>query len=276
MFLSFVVICYRLLSFVIVYYYINHSHYKSYSYFHSNSWRNDLQHPNEFVRGATLRFLCHLREPELLEPLMPSVRSCLVKRLSTILFIKYHIIYFIYLFIFHFHILSSKDHEHSYVRKNAINAISTIYKHLDYLIPDAPELIESLLSQESDVSCQKFAFIFLSQTEPLRAVNYFNLIAERVAEMDGSLQLAVIEFIQQAFQSTTIINDQNSEMSSKFFKVLLGLLKKSSSSGAKFESACTLISYSESTEIIKSKKNDYFMIIITLNCYLIIINHHYQ
>lgn len=94
--------------------------------------------------------------------------------------------------------------------------------------------------------------------------------------MDGSLQLAVIEFIQQAFQSTTIINDQNSEMSSKFFKVLLGLLKKSSSSGAKFESACTLISYSESTEIIKSKKNDYFMIIITLNCYLIITNHHYQ
>lgn len=72
--------------------------------------------------------------------------------------------------------------------------------------------------------------------------------------MDGSLQLAVIEFIQQAFQTTTIINDQNSEMSSKFFKVLLGFLKKSSSSGAKFESACTLISYSESTEIIKSKK----------------------
>ena len=113
------------------------------------------------------------------------------------------------------------------------------------------------MSQESDVSCQKFAFIFLSQTEPLRAVNYFNLIAERVAEMDGSLQLAVIEFIHQAFQLTAI-NDQNSEMTGKFFKVLLGLLKKSSSSGAKFESACTLISYSESTEIIKSKKKILF------------------
>lgn len=44
----------------------------------SNAWRNDLQHPNEYVRGATLRFLCHLREPELLEPLMPSIRNCLV------------------------------------------------------------------------------------------------------------------------------------------------------------------------------------------------------
>lgn len=44
----------------------------------SNAWRNDLQHPNEYVRGATLRFLCSLREPELLEPLVPSVRACLV------------------------------------------------------------------------------------------------------------------------------------------------------------------------------------------------------
>ena len=67
-----------MLSFDIVYYYINHCRYKSNSHFCSNSWRNDLQHPNEFVRGATLRFLCHLREPELLEPLMPSIRSCLV------------------------------------------------------------------------------------------------------------------------------------------------------------------------------------------------------
>ncbi len=45
----------------------------------SNAWRNDLQHPNEFIRGATLRFLGHLREAELLEPLVPSVRQCLVR-----------------------------------------------------------------------------------------------------------------------------------------------------------------------------------------------------
>ncbi|KAI9190722.1 Clathrin/coatomer adaptor, adaptin-like protein, partial [Polychytrium aggregatum] len=37
-----------------------------------NALRNDLQHPNEFIRGATLRFLCKLREPELLEPTIPS------------------------------------------------------------------------------------------------------------------------------------------------------------------------------------------------------------
>ncbi len=44
----------------------------------SNAIRNDLQHPNEYIRGATLRFLQKIREAELLEPLVPTVRSCLV------------------------------------------------------------------------------------------------------------------------------------------------------------------------------------------------------
>lgn len=39
-----------------------------------NALRNDLSHPNEYVRGCTLRFLCKLREPELLEPLVPTVK----------------------------------------------------------------------------------------------------------------------------------------------------------------------------------------------------------
>ena len=30
-----------------------------------DSYRRDLQHPNEYIRGSTLRFLCKLKEPEL-------------------------------------------------------------------------------------------------------------------------------------------------------------------------------------------------------------------
>lgn len=44
----------------------------------SNAIRNDLQHPNEYLRGATLRFIASLGEVELLEPLVPTVRQCLV------------------------------------------------------------------------------------------------------------------------------------------------------------------------------------------------------
>jgi len=47
---------------------------------HSNALRNDLIHPNEYVRGSTLRYLCKLKEPELLEPLMPSVLANLEHR----------------------------------------------------------------------------------------------------------------------------------------------------------------------------------------------------
>ncbi|GJC80511.1 coatomer subunit beta [Colletotrichum liriopes] len=56
-----------------------------------NGIRNDLQHPNEYIRGNTLRFLCKLREPELIEPLLSSARQCL-------------------------------EHRHAYVRKNAVFA----------------------------------------------------------------------------------------------------------------------------------------------------------
>lgn len=44
-----------------------------------NALRNDLNHANEYVRGSMLRFLCKLKEPELLEPLVPSIKvSCLI------------------------------------------------------------------------------------------------------------------------------------------------------------------------------------------------------
>lgn len=39
----------------------------------SNALRNDLIHPNEYVRGSTLRFLCKVKIAELLEPLVPSI-----------------------------------------------------------------------------------------------------------------------------------------------------------------------------------------------------------
>jgi coatomer subunit beta len=37
--------------------------------------RNNLQHPNEYIRGVTLRFLCRLNESEIVEPLIPSIRD---------------------------------------------------------------------------------------------------------------------------------------------------------------------------------------------------------
>ena len=77
--------------------------------------RNNLQHPNEYLRGVTLRFLCRIREEEILEPLIPSILACL-------------------------------DHRHSYVRRNAVLAVAALYKlpKGELLLQDAPDLIEKV------------------------------------------------------------------------------------------------------------------------------------
>lgn len=43
-----------------------------------NALRAELQHPNEYVSGATLKFVSKLTEIELIEPLLPVIRQCLV------------------------------------------------------------------------------------------------------------------------------------------------------------------------------------------------------
>ena len=45
-------------------------------------------------------------------------------------------------------IRSCLEHRHSYVRRNAVMAIFTIFKNFDFLIPDAPELIANFLEVE--------------------------------------------------------------------------------------------------------------------------------
>ena len=80
-----------------------------------NALRNDLTSPNEFIRGCMLRFLCKLKEPELLEPLIPVVKQAL-------------------------------EHRHSYVRRNAALAVYSIHKAFgDQLLPDGPELMEKFI-----------------------------------------------------------------------------------------------------------------------------------
>ena len=105
-----------------------------------------------------MRFLCKLKEPELLEPLMPTIRSCL-------------------------------EHRHSYVRRNAVMAIFTIYKNFDFLIPDAPELIANFLEGEQDMSCKRNAFMMLIHADQDRALNYLSSCIEQVRSSFHSTNL---------------------------------------------------------------------------------------
>jgi coatomer subunit beta len=124
------------------------------------------QHPNEYIRGATLRFLQKIaRDTELLEPLIPTCRSCL-------------------------------EHRHSYVRKNAVFAVYAIYREFEHLIPDAPELMQTFLAAETDATCKRNAFVFLSHCSLTKAVEWILGVYDQILGLDELLQMSIIEVIR--------------------------------------------------------------------------------
>ena len=64
------------------------------------------------------------------------------------------------------------EHRHSYVRRNAVLAIFTIYKHFEWLVPDGPVLIANFLDSQQDMSGKRKAFLMLLHADQERALNY--------------------------------------------------------------------------------------------------------
>ncbi|CAH0553104.1 unnamed protein product [Brassicogethes aeneus] len=188
-----------------------------------DAYRKDLQHPNEFLRGSTLRFLCKLKEPELLEPLMPSIRSCL-------------------------------EHRHSYVRRNAVLAIFTIYRNFEFLIPDAPELISTYLEGEHDMSCKRNAFLMLLHADQDRALSYLANCLDQVNTFGDILQLVIVELIYKVCHS-------NPAERSRFIRCIYNLLN-SSSPAVRYEAAGTLVTLSNAPTAIKAAASCYIELII--------------
>ncbi|EDW33806.1 GL27037 [Drosophila persimilis] len=188
-----------------------------------DAYRKDLQHPNEFLRGSTLRFLCKLKEPELLEPLMPAIRACL-------------------------------DHRHSYVRRNAVLAIFTIYKNFDWLVPDGPELIANFLDTQQDMSCKRNAFLMLLHADQERALNYLASCIDQVHSFGDILQLVIVELIYKVCHA-------NPAERSRFIRCIYNLLN-SSSNAVRYESAGTLITLSLAPTAIKAAASCYIELIV--------------
>uniref|UniRef100_A0A1L8DVW3 Coatomer subunit beta n=1 Tax=Nyssomyia neivai TaxID=330878 RepID=A0A1L8DVW3_9DIPT len=188
-----------------------------------DAYRKDLQHPNEFLRGSTLRFLCKLKEPELLEPLMPAIRACL-------------------------------EHRHSYVRRNAVLAIFTIYKNFEWLVPDGPELIANFLDTQQDMSCKRNAFLMLLHADQERALNYLASCLDQVNNFGDILQLVIVELIYKVCHA-------NPTERSRFIRCIYNLLN-SSSNAVRYEAAGTLITLSTAPTAIKAAASCYIELII--------------
>ncbi|CAA7409863.1 unnamed protein product [Spirodela intermedia] len=190
--------------------------------------RNNLQHPNEYIRGVTLRFLCRLSEAEIIEPLVPSV-------------------------------LSNLEHRHPFVRRNAVLAIMAIYKlpQGEQLLVDAPETIERLLSTEQDASTRRNAFLMLFQCAQDRAVAYLLSHIESVTEWGELMQMVVLDLIRKVCRT-------NRAEKGKYIKIIIGLLDSASTSTAvSYECASTLVSLSSAPTAIRAAANTYCQLLLS-------------
>lgn len=175
--------------------------------------RNDLQHPNEFVRGNTLRFLAKLKEPELIEPLLSAAQTCL-------------------------------DHRHAYVRKNAVWALASVYQHAQNLIPDAPEMLSTFLAAESDVTCKRNAFGALMSISHEKALEYLTASLDGVPNADELLQLVELEFIRKDA-------GDNASNKSRYLRLIFDLLEANTSTVV-YEAATSLTALTSNPVAVKA------------------------
>lgn len=189
----------------------------------SNGIRNDLQHPNEYIRGNTLRFLCKLREAELLEPLLSSARGCL-------------------------------EHRHAYVRKNAVFAVASIYQHSPSLIPDAADLISTFLEGESDPTCKRNGFAALASIDHDKALLYLSTVFDGIPNADELLQLAELEFIRK----DAVVNTQNK---ARYLRLIFDLLEASASTVI-YEAASSLTALTNNPVAVKAAASKFIELAI--------------
>ena len=128
-----------------------------------NALRNDIMSPNEFIRGCSLRFLCKLKEQEILEPLIPSIKQALT-------------------------------HRHPYVRRNAVLTIHSLYQNFgETLLPDAAELMEAFIRTETDMSARRNAFLMLFNGAEHIAIEYLTENADTITKFGDSFALLALE-----------------------------------------------------------------------------------
>eukprot|EP01138_Halocafeteria_seosinensis_P015246 gb/GECG01015561.1/.p1 GENE.gb/GECG01015561.1/~~gb/GECG01015561.1/.p1 ORF type:complete len:1031 (+),score=153.84 gb/GECG01015561.1/:1-3093(+) len=184
-----------------------------------NAIRNSLIHPNEYLRGCTLRFLCKIRDKEILEPLIPSITQNL-------------------------------DHRHSYVRRNAVMAVHSIFSHFGgQLIPNAPDMIEKVLEDEGDSGTRRNAFMMLFEADQKKALKFYHQHSEKIPNFGNGFQLTLLELTRKVCRA-------DPSQKSVFIGSIFSLLG-SPSSAVSFEAATTLVAMSSAPTAARATAQTY-------------------
>jgi coatomer subunit beta len=192
-----------------------------------NCLMNDLNHSNEYVRGSMLRFLCKVKDEEILGPLMPSVKACL-------------------------------QHRHPYVRKNAALAVFHAHRlHGETLIPDGPDLIETFLAAETDVAARRNAFLMLINENEDLAIQFLAKNMDDVGKYGDGFALLVLELTRRVCR-------RDPTQKSRFVRVLFQMLS-SDSAAVSYEAAWTLVSLSTSPTAVRAAALTYTTLLNSQN-----------
>lgn len=189
-----------------------------------NSLLNDLNHPNEFICGCTLRFLCKIHEAELLDPLIPAIKKNL-------------------------------EHRHYYVRANAVLSLHSVYKIFPDMVSDAPELLEAFLDGETDRMARRNAFLCLFQMDHKRATSFLVDNWEQIDKFGDGFQQVVLELARKVCKA-------NPSEKSRFVRIIYQLLQSENPS-VSYEAASTLCSLSSAPTAIRAAASCFCQLVVS-------------
>jgi len=192
-----------------------------------NALMTDLNHPNEFVRGSMLRFLCKVKDEEILGPLIPSVKACL-------------------------------EHRHPYVRKNAALAVFHTHRLFgENLIPDGPEIMAEFLNQETDVAARRNAFMMMFNEAEELAIQFLAHNMDDVGKYGDGFALLVLELTRRVCR-------RDPTQKSRFVRVLFQMLS-SNSAAVSYEAAWTLVTLSSAPTAVRAAAVTYTTLLNSQN-----------
>mmetsp|Transcript_22208 Transcript_22208/g.71580 ORF Transcript_22208/g.71580 Transcript_22208/m.71580 type:complete len:845 (-) Transcript_22208:729-3263(-) len=172
-----------------------------------------------------LRCLCKFREPEIIEPLMPSIKACL-------------------------------EHRHAYVRKNAAMVLYHVHKYFGQnLTPDGAEVMQQFLTGETEVGSRRNAFLMLLNEAEVNAIEYLRAHAHGLDRFGDGFALLVLELTRKVCR-------RDPSNKSQFVPILFQLLN-ASSAAVSYEAAWTLASLSSSPTAVRAAATTYTSILCT-------------
>jgi coatomer subunit beta len=185
-----------------------------------NSLRKDLTHPNEYVRGRTLRLISKLPYNEIFE----SLKSAILDNLS---------------------------HKHLYVRKNALLCLFSIITNfgVDALPNNIVEQLKDMIEKDGDTSVRRNAYIALSKINVNESLQITRdiLNANDINEINDLFTITIVENLRNLCK-------QSPKHKSKLLKMLTDLSSHKSHS-VLFELGNSLLQLSSNPNIVRNAVN---------------------